>query len=301
MAGRPTPSYDANGNQLTDGSGRSSVFNIRDQVTSITPSGGQATAIVSRGTNQEDQAGVGGSEVVTNALGVASTSAGSSYYTRDNTGGLLAKRTSAGTPSATKYYLQDALGSVAALTSSTGSQTDPSTGKYVYDPYGNPRGTAPAEFGWQSAYRAPGGLIHFGYRYYDPYTGAWTQQDPLNQASDLTQADRYTYAGGDPINGGDPSGASALHSILNAVSAAVYAPYYVTHQSGLGGTNATALGVEVASLAADAGLDAVKSATLHNGESIGDEGIQGPVNPFSNHCPCSYLPGIHSNGSVDLP
>ena len=211
--GAGIPSYDANGNQLTDGAGRTLAFNFRDQITSITPSGGSATATVHRGTNQQDLAGVGGSEVVTSALGAGATGAGSAYFTRDSSGGLLARRSSSGTPSATKYYLQDPLGSVAMLTNSVGAQTDPSAGTYRYDPYGGTLSpTVPSDFGWRSAYLAPGGLIHFGYRYYDPSTGIWTQQDPLNQPDDLTQADRYPYAGDDPIGGTDPSGLCVILS-----------------------------------------------------------------------------------------
>jgi RHS repeat-associated protein len=50
------------------------------------------------------------------------------------------------------------------------------------------------------------GLYHFGERYYDPNTMRWTQQDPINQGASLTQANRYAYAGGDPINNVDPIG-----------------------------------------------------------------------------------------------
>lgn len=43
-------------------------------------------------------------------------------------------------------------------------------------------------------------------RYYDRQTGRWTQQDPLDQAGDLREGNRYAYVGGDPINATDPSG-----------------------------------------------------------------------------------------------
>ena len=45
-----------------------------------------------------------------------------------------------------------------------------------------------------------------GARYYDQSTGRWTQQDPLDQAGDLREGNRYAYAGADPVNLTDPSG-----------------------------------------------------------------------------------------------
>jgi glyoxylase-like metal-dependent hydrolase (beta-lactamase superfamily II) len=37
-------------------------------------------------------------------------------------------------------------------------------------------------------------------------TANWTQQDPINQITSLTQANHYTYVGGNPINNTDPAG-----------------------------------------------------------------------------------------------
>jgi RHS repeat-associated protein len=51
-----------------------------------------------------------------------------------------------------------------------------------------------------------GNLYHFGARYYDPGTATWTQQDPINQIASLTEANRYTYTGGNPVDEGDPTG-----------------------------------------------------------------------------------------------
>jgi uncharacterized protein RhaS with RHS repeats len=52
----------------------------------------------------------------------------------------------------------------------------------------------------------PGGLYHFGQRYTDTTTGRWTQQDPLDRPSDLTEGNRYRYTGDDPINNIDATG-----------------------------------------------------------------------------------------------
>jgi RHS repeat-associated protein len=202
IAGDPT--YDADGDMTSDGSTAPAKFGYtaRDQLSSITPHGGSATAIVSHGTGQEDLAAIGSEENIQNVLGVASTGTGTSatYYTRTNNGQLLAKRKPGEKPTETQYYLLDPFGSPAMLTSATGTQTAPSTGTYQYDPYGNPIGTGPTTFGYGSGQILPDGLVHYGARYYDPANANWTQQDPLNQVSDLTQSDRFGFSADDPIN-----------------------------------------------------------------------------------------------------
>lgn len=44
------------------------------------------------------------------------------------------------------------------------------------------------------------GLVKFGIRWYDPTTGRWTQQDTLDAPLDARNANRYAYAGDDPVN-----------------------------------------------------------------------------------------------------
>ena len=219
IAGEPT--YDEDGDMTSDGllSGANKfAYTIRDQLSGITPHGESAKQVVSHGTGQEDLAAIGSEEVIQNVLGVAVTGSGESakYYTRDSDGGLLAKRTAKGKPNETEYFVPDPFGSVAMLTSSTGAQTAPSSGTYQYDPYGAPVGAASPTFGFEAGQTLPGGLAHFGARYYDATLGTWTQQDPLNQFADLAQADRYTYTGGDPVNFADPDGSARSCWLTNA-------------------------------------------------------------------------------------
>jgi hypothetical protein len=55
-------------------------------------------------------------------------------------------------------------------------------------------------------------LYKFGTRYYDPTLGRWTQQDPVaGSLRDLNSANRYTYAGDDPVNAVDPSGRDCFY------------------------------------------------------------------------------------------
>ncbi|WP_368550344.1 RHS repeat-associated core domain-containing protein [Rothia sp. LK2588] len=50
------------------------------------------------------------------------------------------------------------------------------------------------------------GRFLFGVRFYDPGQGVWTQQDSLDAPLDPVNGNRYAYAGGDPVNGFDPTG-----------------------------------------------------------------------------------------------
>jgi RHS repeat-associated protein len=186
------------------------AYTSRDQLSSITPHGGSATAIVSHGTGQEDLAAIGTEENIQNVLGVASTGTGTSatYYTRTNNGQLLAKRKPGEKPTETQYYLLDPFGSPAMLTNATGTQTAPASGTYQYDSYGSPVGTGPSTFGYRSGQILPDGLIHYGARYYDPANSDWTQQDPLSQIEDLIQTNRFLYSDDNPINKADLEGQS---------------------------------------------------------------------------------------------
>lgn len=108
--------------------------------------------------------------------------------------------------SAKRWYLGDNIGSTIALTDDTGVVTR----TYSYDPDGaaTTSGSGPAAqvgfAGGQSL--GSSGLYHFGARFYDPRIGRWTSQDPLGQYADLLQANRYSYASGNPVNFVDLSG-----------------------------------------------------------------------------------------------
>jgi len=84
-----------------------------------------------------------------------------------------------------------------------------------FDPYGSATQTAGGSNGGttQNPYSFHAGLqdrttgyIKFGARWYDPATGTWTQQDTYNAPLSPGNANRYLYAGGDPINVTDPLG-----------------------------------------------------------------------------------------------
>jgi len=51
------------------------------------------------------------------------------------------------------------------------------------------------------------GLVRFGYRDYDPYTGKWTAKDPIGFSGG--DSNLYGYVLGDPVGGIDPIGLEA--------------------------------------------------------------------------------------------
>lgn len=108
-------------------------------------------------------------------------------------------------------YVWDGLGNPVGLL------TDFATNSfsYSYDPYGvqaltaggtgNGAGQNPYAFKAGITDRASG-LVKFGIRWYEAETGTWTQQDTLDVPLNPSNANRYGFAGLDPVNGFDPTG-----------------------------------------------------------------------------------------------
>ena len=111
------------------------------------------------------------------------------------------------------HYHFDRTGSTLALTDGSGAVTD----AYAYDPYGRllahtGANTQPFTFVGQWGVRqegASGALYHMRARYYDATTGRFISRDPVwPQVADTRELDPYLYALDDPIQKGDPAGAS---------------------------------------------------------------------------------------------
>ncbi len=98
------------------------------------------------------------------------------------------------------YYLYDGLGSVAALTDDSGVETD----SYVYDAFGavtSSTGTTSNDWLFTGEQRDGDTDLYFlRARYYDPEIGRFLGRDPLEFAQ------RYAYAGNNPVAYTDPSG-----------------------------------------------------------------------------------------------
>lgn len=89
-----------------------------------------------------------------------------------------------------------------------------------YDPYGTVTYTEegpvtttqnPYLFAGTGVQDRTTGWIHYANRYYNPKTGTWTQQDTLDKPLDPGNANRYAYAGGDPVSNIDPTGRDWQH------------------------------------------------------------------------------------------
>jgi RHS repeat-associated protein len=121
------------------------------------------------------------------------------------------------------FLHQDQVGSTRLLTDSTGAVA----GTYSYDAYGNTTahtGTASTPLEWQGQYLdSESGLYYLRARYYDPTTAQFITRDPLDQIT----GQPYGYAQDDPLNGGDPSGLSAIGDFWNATGGK--ALHWITH------------------------------------------------------------------------
>jgi RHS repeat-associated protein len=120
------------------------------------------------------------------------------------------------------YYQYDGGGSVRQLTNSAGQVTD----SYEYDAFGNSFtkvGTTPNNYLYRGEqYDADLGLYYLRARYYNPATGRFMGRDPENgKFTDPKSLHKYLYAGGDPINGFDPTGLATMTKPQSGVGGAL--------------------------------------------------------------------------------
>ena len=105
----------------------------------------------------------------------------------------------------TYYLTYDQVGSLRAVTDTAGNTIN----RVDYDSFGNiitdTNPTFNVMLGFAGGLTDPDtGLIHFGYRDYNPDTGRWTAKDPILFAGGDT--DLYGYVLNDPIRFVDPVG-----------------------------------------------------------------------------------------------
>jgi RHS repeat-associated protein len=121
------------------------------------------------------------------------------------------------------------------------------------------------------------GMVKFGQRWYDPYIGAWTQQDTLDNPLDPSNGNRYAYAASDPINGSDPTGA-VTQACLDA--SYQYGGSALEVGSSVGGAAAATVGSGgAAAIGAGSALDFL----------IGASGLPANADALHAACPESYI------------
>ncbi len=130
-------------------------------------------------------------------------------FIRDPDGNPIGMRgTATGLGLGGKWFMTDHQNSVISVydpsrASSTGGAF---VGDALYEPDGVTTNAADNNIGFAGGHQIKPGIYHFGRRFYDTATAQWTQPDPLDQASDLTQANRYSYVGAKGVNFIDPTG-----------------------------------------------------------------------------------------------
>jgi len=121
-------------------------------------------------------------------------------------GGLLAKVESG----ATHAYLLDGNGNVGQLVNASTGSVD---AQYEYDAYGNSivaSGTQATAnpFRFSTKYLdTESGLYYYGYRYYDPETGRWTNRDPIEENGGTNL---YSFVLNSSLNNIDPHGLDTI-------------------------------------------------------------------------------------------
>ena len=107
----------------------------------------------------------------------------------------------------TSFYGYDGGGNVRSLTNTAGAITD----EYEYDAFGNSFtkvGTTPNNYLYRGEQYDPDlGLYYLRARYYNAETGRFMSRDPESGKPIYPRTlHKYLYAGGDPVDGWDPTG-----------------------------------------------------------------------------------------------
>ncbi|WP_146240303.1 RHS repeat-associated core domain-containing protein [Curtobacterium sp. MCSS17_008] len=226
--------YDGTGN-LTKAPGQTFTYNGAQQMTASTKdgkttqytyAGADMNKLLSQATDggQAYQYTYGTSDRNGVPVVTARTVAGSgtaSVLTDPTNDRPLNLRTSDG---ATSMWVVDGIGNPVA------SITDKGTKAYTvrYDPYGKETvsyGDTSIQwkqnpYGFKAGLRsssADNGLTKFGYRWQSSVTGGWIERDTLDAPLSPRNANRYAFAGSDPVNASDPTGAVAtIDGAINA-------------------------------------------------------------------------------------
>ena len=209
--------YDHNGNLGVEAQGNSYRYDQRNRTVGITPPASAEIPFDYADASQQERLRKGMLEFTDSQLGLIAqdpqdtgSTNDATYFTRNpDSGEVVGMRT----PGGSFYFITDRLGTVTTVADQAGQVVR----RYRYEPYGEavePTGAKPPSAPSDSPIRFQNqyldedtGLYKMGVRYYEPSTARWTQLDPLNLFQDPRQGNRYAFAGADPVNHIDPTGA----------------------------------------------------------------------------------------------
>src|SRR5580700_6905034 len=207
MTPSPTVAYDANGNTLSDPSGKSYTWDFENRLTqAVVPgtNGGTTTFKYDPFGRRIQKSGPLGT---TNYL----YDAPNLLQEIDNGGNTLARYTQGGIDEpfaesramAASYYEQDFIGSVTSLTNGTGALAN----TYTYDSFGKltaSTGTLTNRFQFTGReFDSETGIYFYRARYYDSAQGRFISEDPIRFDGGN---DFYTYVHDNPVLFRDPTG-----------------------------------------------------------------------------------------------
>jgi len=207
-----TPTWEANGNMLADGSGLTLSFDAGNRVTNLQSAVVGTRSVFYNACGAAVKRVVNGTNIVDVFDGprllMSRTPNGTAliYYLWGN--GLIAQISTNGAP---LYALADGQGNVLALTGAGGQLTD----QWFYSPYGavlNRSGSTDIPFQWLGGYGVRsegGGLYRTRYRVYHAGLMRFTAKDPLGLAGG---GNLFAYCNGNPLALVDPWGFCAVYS-----------------------------------------------------------------------------------------
>ena len=233
--------YDANGNTLSDPSGKSYSWDFENRLTqAIVPGTGTTNFRYDPFGRriQKSWPSLGTTNYLYDGLG-----AGANVIEEvDSSGNVLARYAQGlGTDEAlsmlrggtTSYYDADALGSITALSNSSASIAN----TYTYDSFGKlsaSTGTLTNPFQYTGREFDPEtSLYEYRARYYDQNSGRFLSEDPIrgsngpNRSAMDDSANPYVYVLNNAVNYVDPSGLYILKPGIPAPTGALAAPPYV--------------------------------------------------------------------------
>ncbi len=224
------PTFDADGNTLTDGSGLAYVYDAWNRLVAVnnaSTDASVATYVYDGLGRRVEESYAGGStnylyyspawQVIEERQGGTSSADVHYQYTYGASGNLILRDTLSGGSivSGDRLYAEwDANGDITAIVDASGTVVE----RYEYSPYGQvtvlDAGGAPVSgnvsaYGWQYLFQggrrdSATGLYIFEHRDYNPSSGTWTERDPRGLAAG--DENLYRFVTNDPENSTDPSG-----------------------------------------------------------------------------------------------